>query len=75
MRGPRDFRAFNADGFFVDLIRPEDDLMRTRDPRATLGDRQDDLPGAPLAGLQWLISAPRFEIVRSRLRSPFYGML
>ena len=62
-RGPRDFRAFNGDGFWVDLIRPEDKRFLASTARDTLGEREDDLHGSPIRGLQWLVSAPRFERV------------
>ncbi|MDF1563717.1 MAG: nucleotidyltransferase domain-containing protein [Deltaproteobacteria bacterium] len=63
LRGPRDFRAFNADGFFVDLIREEDERLAAPHSRRTIGDRGDDLHGAPIEGLQWLINAPRLDVV------------
>ena len=34
-----------------------------RGGRATIGDRADDLRPAPIHGLEWLVSAPRFEAV------------
>ncbi len=63
LRGPRDFRAFNKDGYWVDLIRPEDRSFLGSDSRDTVGEASDDLHGAPIRGLQWLINAPRFESV------------
>ncbi len=50
------FRAVNAEGYFVDLIRP----MRKNEvigPEYDLG----GLVPAGIDGLQWLVSAPRFE--------------
>jgi hypothetical protein len=58
-----DFRAVNRDGYYVDLIRPEDrDAMRP-DRRTTIGERRDDLHPAPIFGLHWLVNAPRLETV------------
>lgn len=62
-RGNRDFRAYNADGFWVDLIRPEDRNFFHNATRDTLGEASDDLHGAPVEGLRWLISAPRVSAV------------
>lgn len=54
------FRAVNDAGYYVDLIRPlEKDEMRTLVSR--VGDADDDLVAAALEGLEWLISAPKFE--------------
>jgi len=54
------FRAINDEGYYVDLIRPLD----KDEPRfaiAGIGDADDDLQAAALAGLDWLINAPKFE--------------
>lgn len=56
-----DFRAVNRDGFYVDLIRPEDESIFSSRTSDRLGDRDDDLQGSPIHGLHWLINAPRFE--------------
>jgi hypothetical protein len=61
-RAAGDFRAINADGYYIDLVRPEDEEAM-RGGRATIGDRPDDLRPAPIHGLEWLVSAPRFEAV------------
>jgi hypothetical protein len=60
---PRGFRAANRDGYLVDLIRPEaKDVFR--DIRSTaLSDLPDDLEGAAIFGLEWLINSPRLEAV------------
>ncbi|MEO1610308.1 MAG: GSU2403 family nucleotidyltransferase fold protein [Pseudomonadota bacterium] len=51
------FRAANKDGYMVDLIRPmEADEMRSVEVVSG-----DDLEPVAIAGLEWLISAPRFE--------------
>lgn len=55
------FRASNADGFWVDLIQPEDIAFRAGKSRHHVGEHDEDLRGAPIAGLQWLVSAPRHE--------------
>ncbi|MEY3012665.1 MAG: hypothetical protein RIT45_1400 [Pseudomonadota bacterium] len=59
--GKGDYRASNAEGFWVDLIRAEDAEFRAGGGREHVGEQDDDLRGAPIAGLQWLVSAPRFE--------------
>jgi len=59
----RGFRAANRDGYFVDLIRPEaKDVFRDRLP-AALTDLPDDLEGAAIFGLEWLVNSPRLEAV------------
>lgn len=59
----RSFRAANRDGYLVDLIRPEaKDVFRDRLP-AALSDLPDDLEGAAIFGLAWLVSSPRLEAV------------
>ena len=63
LRGPKDFRAGNSEGFWVDLIRPEDRAFLQPNPRDARGEGPDDLHGAAIAGLQWLVNAPRFEAV------------
>lgn len=50
------FRAVNAEGYFVDLIRP----MRKNEVIAPEYDLGGLVP-AGIDGLQWLVSAPRFE--------------
>ncbi|MBT3218367.1 MAG: hypothetical protein HN348_04695 [Proteobacteria bacterium] len=62
-RGPEDFRAINSKGFYIDLIRPEDRNFFNLESRSTLGGGADDLRGAPIFGLRWLINAPRFEAI------------
>lgn len=60
-RGPGDFRAYNKDGYIVDLIRPEDKADYTPLRRKQLGDSADDLHASPIFGLSWLVSSPKFE--------------
>ena len=58
---PRGFRAANRDGYLVDLIRPEaKDVFRDDLPTA-LSDLPEDLEGAAIFGLGWLINSPRLE--------------
>ncbi len=62
-QGRRGFRASNNDGYLVDLIRPE-----ARNPfrdrrRTALTDLSDDLEGAAIFGLDWLVNSPRLEAV------------
>jgi hypothetical protein len=60
---PGGFRAVNANGYIVDLIRPQ--------PRNAVGDRTpasmselpEDLAAADIFGLEWLINAPKMETV------------
>jgi hypothetical protein len=60
---PRAFRASNRDGYLVDLIRPEaKDVFRDR-RAAALTDLPDDLEGAAIFGLDWLINSPKFEAI------------
>jgi hypothetical protein len=59
----RTYRAFNKEGYMVDLIRPEPrDVLRSRLP-VGISDLAEDLEGAPIYGLDWLINAPKFEAV------------
>lgn len=58
---PRSFRATNKSGYLVDLIRPEaKDVFRDRLPTA-LTDLPDDLEGAAIFGLGWLVNSPKLE--------------
>ncbi len=57
------FRASNRDGYLVDLIRPEaKDLMRDKSKPA-LTDLPEDLQGAAIFGLGWLVNSPKMEAV------------
>jgi hypothetical protein len=60
---PRTFRAANRDGYLVDLIRPE-----ARDPtrdksKPALTDLPEDLEGAAIFGLGWLVNSPKMDVV------------
>lgn len=61
-RARQGFRAINAEGYLVDLIRPQ-----TRPPwketRESLADAPDDLTAVGIEGLAWLENAPPFEAV------------
>jgi len=60
---PRGFRAANRDGYLVDLIRAEaKDVFRDKLP-AALSDLPEDLEGAAIFGLGWLINSPRLDAV------------
>lgn len=60
LRGPRDFRAFNKDGFWVDLLRPRDRTFLAPSARSTIGENPADLHPAPLGGQNWLLNVPKF---------------
>jgi hypothetical protein len=58
---PRGYRAANNNGYMVDLIRPEPkDVFRDRSSPA-ITDLPEDMEGAPVFGLTWLINAPKIE--------------
>jgi hypothetical protein len=63
LRGKRDFRAFNKDGFYVDLIRPETGNVMSPNERDRIGQSEDDLRGSPIHGLNWLVNAPKFSAI------------
>jgi hypothetical protein len=52
------FRAMNDEGFYVDLIRPSNKDEATTTVR---GLADNDLVPVAMFGLEWLMSAPRFE--------------
>lgn len=62
-RSARSFRAYNRDGFLVDLIRPQNEDVMRADVRHTIGESTDDLHGVPIHGLTWLLNVPRFEAI------------
>jgi hypothetical protein len=59
-RSARDFKAMNKNGFSVDLLRPED-LQFFKENRQRVTDFTDDLNGAPIFGLHWLLNSPRMS--------------
>lgn len=60
---PRAFRATNRDGYLVDLIRPQPRNVLRDSSRASVSSIADDLQGAPIDGLQWLINAPKTSAI------------
>jgi hypothetical protein len=60
---PRGFRATNRDGYLVDLIRPEAKDVFRDDLATALSDLPEDLEGAAIFGLGWLINSPRLDAV------------
>ena len=63
MPRPRAYSAVNDEGYYVDLICPEPrDVLRA--PSAnSLTDLPEDMEGAAVFGLSWLINAPKMEAV------------
>jgi hypothetical protein len=60
---PRSFRAANRDGYLVDLIRPEaKDALRDKSKPA-LTDLPEDMEGAAILGLGWLLNSPKMDVV------------
>lgn len=61
-RSRETFRAANAEGYLVDLIKPQrGEPWRTE--RERVGRAADDLAAVAIVGLAWLESAPSFEAV------------
>lgn len=59
-RTKQSYRAQNADGYLVDLIKP----MRNppwKKERDSIGETQNDLTASEIEGLVWLENAPSFE--------------
>lgn len=56
----RSYRAENSDPYLVEVIRPQrkDEVFKP-DPKITAAD--GDLEPAAMEGLEWLLSAPKFE--------------
>ncbi len=61
-RGHGDFRAYNADGYWVDLIRPMDHSFFATDARTTVTGDGDDLHASAIEGLRWLVNGPRLTV-------------
>lgn len=59
----RAFRAVNKDGYLVDFIRPQAKNVLTDQRRSALSDDENDLEGAAIFGLDWLINAPKVETI------------
>lgn len=60
---PRNFRASNKDGYLVDLIRPEARNVFKDISTTALTNLPEDMEGAAIFGLAWLINAPKVEAV------------
>jgi len=60
---PRAFRATNRDGYLVDLIRPQTRNTLKDSGPTSITPLADDLDGAPMDGLQWLVNAPKTEAI------------
>ena len=60
-RAPGDFRAINRDGYMVDLIRPQTRRVLEPGDPDRVGSAGEDLRGAPIQGLDWLVNAPKFS--------------
>jgi hypothetical protein len=60
---PRAFRAANKDGYLVDLIRPEAKDVFRDTLAASLTDLPDDLEGAAIFGLAWLVNSPKVQAI------------
>ncbi len=58
---PRNFRASNKQGYMVDLIRPQPRNVFKNKMRVAMTDLPDDMEGAAIFGLDWLINAPKVE--------------
>lgn len=58
---PRNFRASNKGGYMVDLIRPQSRDVFKKGTRAAVTDLPDDMEGAAIFGLDWLINTPKVE--------------
>jgi hypothetical protein len=60
---PRSFRAANRDGYLVDLIRPEAGDPTRDKAKPALTDLPEDLEGAAIFGLGWLVNSPKMDVV------------
>jgi hypothetical protein len=60
-RTRQSYRAQNADGFLVDLIKPMRNPPWTNEDSQLAGGKADDLTASEIAGLVWLENAPAFE--------------
>ena len=60
---PGSFRAANDESYYVDLLRllEKDEMRETRTPTKTKITEADSLEAVGITGLEWLISAPKFE--------------
>jgi hypothetical protein len=60
---PRSFRASNKDGYLVDLIRPQSANAVMGKSAASISELPDDMAGAEIFGLEWLVNAPKLNAV------------
>ncbi|HYG49003.1 MAG TPA: nucleotidyltransferase domain-containing protein [Allosphingosinicella sp.] len=63
MLAPGSFRAVNAAGFIVDLIKPMPRAPARSGERARIGDDPADMTAAEIEGLVWLQNSPQVEQV------------
>lgn len=59
----RSFRAANRNGYLVDLIVPEAKDPVRNASRGSLTELPDDLEGASIFGLAWLVNSPKLDAV------------
>lgn len=57
----RGYRAVNKDGYFVDLVVPQPKRIAAATKVTIAHDGDDDLRGAEVFGLDWLINAPKIR--------------
>ena len=61
MVGERSFRAVNAKGFMVDLIKPMPKTMLSTAERVSLGGG-GDMQAVEIEGLKWLVNSPKHRV-------------
>jgi hypothetical protein len=59
----RSYRATNADGYFVDLIRPTPTPINMEDGIKSIGDASGDLEAVEIEGQWWLRNVPAMSVV------------
>lgn len=62
-RTKRGYRAENAQGYMVDLIKPMRDPLWKTDADQLHADTADDLTASEIEGLVWLENSPSFEAI------------
>jgi hypothetical protein len=60
---PRGYRAANRDGYLVDLIRPETKNPLRDKSRGSFTNIAEDLEGAAIFGLGWLVNSPKMDVI------------
>ena len=63
MRSRQSYRAENADGYLVDLIKPMRNPPWKKDRDQLGGGQAEDLTASEIEGLVWLENAPEFEAI------------